>query len=215
MRPRTSYNFFFRKVRQEIQVEIQELAGRRPLYSEVSKLVAARWKQAGKAEKAYYATLAAKDKRRYALELIEYRSKPSATSVEPPLDSFTQQTGGLSSHQVQDQGSQSVANNSNRVVSRHEGPRVSPNNGQRRHPFRNSGSGGRASLPRNQNQVCIPQEQLQALAQLVQQPGMAQSLMIVLSVLQGVNQGDNNSQSAEFEEAMDDSFSPNIFDDDF
>mmetsp|Transcript_160 Transcript_160/g.298 ORF Transcript_160/g.298 Transcript_160/m.298 type:complete len:283 (+) Transcript_160:185-1033(+) len=69
-RPRTSYNFFFHEERKRLQEVILRETGKRPEYTQISKLVASKWKNILPSEKAYYKSLAAADKRRYGLELI-------------------------------------------------------------------------------------------------------------------------------------------------
>ena len=76
-RPRNSYNFFFVDQRRAIQQEFKHV---KISYGDISWLVAARWKRIDKDEKAYYEQLAAKDKRRFALEMLEW-SLQKETSV--------------------------------------------------------------------------------------------------------------------------------------
>lgn len=56
-----------------IQDEVHAETGHRPSYTRLSQLISARWKKITPTEKAYYQQLAAKDKRRFALESIQWK----------------------------------------------------------------------------------------------------------------------------------------------
>ena len=73
-RPLTAYNYFFHDERQRLQERLFKANGQRPTYTQISRLVGASWKKISPDNKAYYDTLAMKDKRRYALELVEMKS---------------------------------------------------------------------------------------------------------------------------------------------
>eukprot|EP00977_Amphora_coffeiformis_P007747 scaffold1695_cov167-Amphora_coffeaeformis.AAC.17 len=68
---RTAYNFFFSEERLRIQAHVFEETGARPSYAQVSRLVAAQWKDLDQSKKQRFLVLAAKDKRDYAMEMIK------------------------------------------------------------------------------------------------------------------------------------------------
>ena len=74
-RPRTAYNLFFRQARKIIQHEHFQETGKKATYVHLSQMVSSKWKNLDKHEKAFYEELAAKDKRRYALELVASSSQ--------------------------------------------------------------------------------------------------------------------------------------------
>ena len=88
-KPRTSYNHFFHQERIQIQSDMANKLGRRPHYTEVSKMVAARWKRLSQSEKAVYQEMAAKDKRRYAMDLIRSSTCQQNVDKQQKLDGAT------------------------------------------------------------------------------------------------------------------------------
>lgn len=74
-RPLTAYNYFFHVERQKIQARIFQMTGQRPGYTQISRLVGAKWKKIDPEKKAHYEALAMKDKRRYALELVKMKEQ--------------------------------------------------------------------------------------------------------------------------------------------
>jgi hypothetical protein len=79
----TAYNFYFHDHRQRIQESLFQTTGRRPTYTEISRHVGAGWKKLSAQERAHYEALAERDKRRYALQLVEFKTgeESSTTSV--------------------------------------------------------------------------------------------------------------------------------------
>lgn len=77
----TAYNFYFHDQRRQIQEHLFQLNGQRPTYTQISRLVGSSWKKISREERAHYEALAMKDKRRYALELVEYKAKQEGSGV--------------------------------------------------------------------------------------------------------------------------------------
>mmetsp|Transcript_8548 Transcript_8548/g.17188 ORF Transcript_8548/g.17188 Transcript_8548/m.17188 type:complete len:278 (+) Transcript_8548:92-925(+) len=89
-RPLTAYNLFFHD--EKLRLEKECPSGSKLKYTQVAKVVAARWRGLNQDEKAFYEQLAAKDKRRFALETIQWRMQQEAnydisgtTSEQPQL----------------------------------------------------------------------------------------------------------------------------------
>ena len=72
-RPLTAYNLFFHDQRQLIQEEMLATTGNKAHFTEVTKIVGSRWRQLGQEDRLHYKKLAAKDKQRYAVELVEWK----------------------------------------------------------------------------------------------------------------------------------------------
>jgi len=70
-RPLTAYNLFFHD--DKVRLEKECTSGTKLKYTQVAKLVAARWKSLDRDEKNFYEQLAAKDKRRFALEMVQWK----------------------------------------------------------------------------------------------------------------------------------------------
>ena len=85
-RARTAYNFFFHIHRNSIKERIERETGKRPTYTQLAKLVAAGWKACDPAEKAHFKELAARDKRRYALEFIKSRTEEENENQEQEIE---------------------------------------------------------------------------------------------------------------------------------
>ena len=74
-RARSAYNYFFHDERKRLQEMHQgENNGRKASYAAISKLVAARWKLISSQDKLHYESLAAKDKYRFGLEMIQWKT---------------------------------------------------------------------------------------------------------------------------------------------
>ena len=73
-RARSAYNYFFHDERKRLQEMHQEENGRKASYAAISKLVAARWKLISSQDKLHYESLAAKDKYRFGLEMIQWKT---------------------------------------------------------------------------------------------------------------------------------------------
>lgn len=71
-RPLTAYNIFFQEERRRVQASTLAATGRRATYKEIARKVAGNWKKLDATDKAPYQALAAKEKRRFALELVDY-----------------------------------------------------------------------------------------------------------------------------------------------
>lgn len=72
-RARSAYNFFFQKAKDSIQEQVAKETGRRPGYTGLAKSIAASWKTLPSHEKAYYQKLAAQDRRRFAIETVQWK----------------------------------------------------------------------------------------------------------------------------------------------
>ena len=193
-RPRTSYNYFFHETRCEIQEVIEQETGRRPLYAEIAKLVASRWKATNATDKAHCKSLAAKDKKRHALELIECRSRVEREEDCKKFHNIAlPERNSPSTNQeipLQQRASQQARVQENSLSS---------NNGDGYRHHSNSTSHQEAvQIPRGggeeANPPAISLDQMQSLLRLLQQPGMTESLLIALSQL--VQQFNNNGDAA-------------------
>eukprot|EP00977_Amphora_coffeiformis_P007905 scaffold1769_cov185-Amphora_coffeaeformis.AAC.4 len=71
-RPRSAYNYFFHEERNRILEEVAQGVQPNPVLGDLSKFIASRWKQVDDRGKSRYQELAAKDKRRYALEVVKW-----------------------------------------------------------------------------------------------------------------------------------------------
>lgn len=85
-RPLTAYNIFFQEERNRVHARTLAQTGQKPTFKEVARSVANAWKTATLGFKAQYEALAAREKRRYALELVEYRTN-SERATEGPGES--------------------------------------------------------------------------------------------------------------------------------
>mmetsp|Transcript_4169 Transcript_4169/g.8411 ORF Transcript_4169/g.8411 Transcript_4169/m.8411 type:complete len:277 (+) Transcript_4169:122-952(+) len=85
-RPLTAYNFFFHDERLKLQQRLFQANGQRPTYTQISRLVGASWKKISPDRKAHYDTLAMKDRRRYALELVAMKSLHHESEHHQPTD---------------------------------------------------------------------------------------------------------------------------------
>ena len=74
-KPRTGYNFFFHHARQDLQKQVLHETGKKAQYTDISKLVSARWRKTTPYEKAPFQEMAARDKRRYGLETLRARQE--------------------------------------------------------------------------------------------------------------------------------------------
>ena len=74
-RPLSAYNFFVHEERQRHVEQVRQGLRSRTVFSETSKAIAAKWKELNDAEKARYEEMAARDKRRYALEIINWKQQ--------------------------------------------------------------------------------------------------------------------------------------------
>uniref|UniRef100_A0A7S3P7Z8 HMG box domain-containing protein n=1 Tax=Amphora coffeiformis TaxID=265554 RepID=A0A7S3P7Z8_9STRA len=72
-RPRSGYNFFFKEQVPGISEMMLRENGKKGTYTQLSATVSKRWKEADRQTRAYYQSLAVKDKRRYGLELVLWR----------------------------------------------------------------------------------------------------------------------------------------------
>ena len=78
-RARSAYNYFFKAHLAEVQAAILAKTGKKGSYSQVSKAVAQAWKKVPAREKVHYHNLAAQDKRRYGLELVQWQLEKEAS----------------------------------------------------------------------------------------------------------------------------------------
>lgn len=89
-RPLSAYNLYFQDERKRIQQEILNATGKKAHFTEVTKLVGRRWRKIGAQDKKYYETLAAKEKRRFALDMLEWQmqqeSSPTNSAVAVQAD---------------------------------------------------------------------------------------------------------------------------------
>jgi hypothetical protein len=72
-RPLTAYNLFFHDQRQLIQEEAMSTTGSKAHFTEVTKIVGSRWRKLDQQGRLHYKKLAAKDKQRYAVELVQWK----------------------------------------------------------------------------------------------------------------------------------------------
>jgi hypothetical protein len=85
-RPLTAYNIFFHDQRQIIQEETMRTTGSKAHFTEVTKIVGSRWRKLGQEDRLHYKKLAAKDKQRYAVELVQWKisqEKAEAQGEQP------------------------------------------------------------------------------------------------------------------------------------
>ena len=83
-RPKSAYNIFFQTVREDVQRLIQKKTGKKGSYAQLSKLVGERWRNTSTHNKMHFESLAAKDKRRYGIELVTWYAKQEDESVPEP-----------------------------------------------------------------------------------------------------------------------------------
>ena len=78
-----------------------KINGQRPTYTQISRLVGASWKKISPQRKAAYEALAIKDKRRYALELVNQKSQQELQTVEPQDELHTENKADASNEALQ------------------------------------------------------------------------------------------------------------------
>ena len=81
-RPLSAYNLFFHDERQRIQEEVLTTTGKKAQFTEVSKLVGSRWRSLSTQDKKYYQALAAKEKRRFALAILNWQIQQESITPE-------------------------------------------------------------------------------------------------------------------------------------
>lgn len=81
-KPLSAYNCFFHEERQRIQDDLIQQTGKKPNFTYVTKVVASRWRKLSQEDKLHYDQLAVKDKRRYALEMIQWKLQQEKTSED-------------------------------------------------------------------------------------------------------------------------------------
>ena len=85
-RPLTAYNIFFHDERQRLHQAYLDGTSRKLSYQETSRVVAARWRRLESQEKAYYKQLAAKDKRRFALEMVQWKIEQESATIPEEIE---------------------------------------------------------------------------------------------------------------------------------
>jgi len=71
--PRSGYNFFFKEQAPKISAMILRESGKKGTYTQLSAAVLKQWNEADHTKRAHYQSLAVQDKRRYGLELVQWR----------------------------------------------------------------------------------------------------------------------------------------------
>lgn len=72
-RPLSAYNMFFQQERRGVQAQLFEALGRKATNKEVTQKVGEKWKLIPSSQRAHFELLAAKEKQRYALEVIKMK----------------------------------------------------------------------------------------------------------------------------------------------
>lgn len=74
-RPLSAYNYFFHDERNAIIQDVEQGLRTKPAFADMSKFIGNKWKQVSDGQRAHYQEMAARDKRRYALELVQWRQR--------------------------------------------------------------------------------------------------------------------------------------------
>lgn len=72
-RPRTGYNLFFHHQLPRVKAALRRETGQTDSFQQISVRLSTLWKALGAQEKTKYMVMAAKDKRRYALEKVQWQ----------------------------------------------------------------------------------------------------------------------------------------------
>lgn len=75
LQPLSAYNFFFQQQREKILEQVRLGLRAKPAFADMSKWIAAQWKETGDSERVAFEEMAAKDKRRYGFQIIEWRQR--------------------------------------------------------------------------------------------------------------------------------------------
>lgn len=81
-RPRSSYNFFFQEQIHKVATVMLRETGKKASYAELSSVIAKQWKKVDRQTKAHYQHLAIKDKRRYGIEIVQWRIEQEGNEGE-------------------------------------------------------------------------------------------------------------------------------------
>ena len=74
-RPLSAYNLFFQERRTRVQETSLRETAKRVSFADIARIVATEWKKTSKSEKAYYEQIAAKEKLRFALEVVQWKNR--------------------------------------------------------------------------------------------------------------------------------------------
>lgn len=78
-RPRSAYNYFFKARLREVQAAFLKNTGSKGAYPDTARVVARMWSDVPAHERAHCENLAAQDKRRFALELVQWQMEQEAS----------------------------------------------------------------------------------------------------------------------------------------
>jgi len=92
-RPRSGYNFFFKEQAPKISAMILRENGKKGTYTQLSAAVSKQWNETDRKTRAYYQSLAVQDKRRYGLDLVQWRIQQEERGKEPGAQRITKRRG--------------------------------------------------------------------------------------------------------------------------